>query len=142
GSAHCARSSSHERRRAAPRTPSRAGRSPGPKGASASEGAADGMPQRVSSKAAEAANCPGARSAEGSPVTLAPSVPPAPRASDGIVWAEKDLPLRDDTRLLGRLLGDVLREQCGVAGFERVEAVRQTAVRFRRAGLRDAPAVK
>jgi len=75
-------------------------------------------------------------------VTLAPSVPPAPRASDGIVWAEKDLPLRDDTRLLGRLLGDVLREQCGVAGFERVEAVRQTAVRFRRAGLRDAPAVK
>jgi phosphoenolpyruvate carboxylase len=75
-------------------------------------------------------------------VTLAPSVPPAPRASDESSGREKDLPLRDDTRLLGRLLGDVLREQCGVAGFERVEAVRQTAVRFRRAGLRDAPAVK
>jgi phosphoenolpyruvate carboxylase len=56
--------------------------------------------------------------------------------------ADKDLPLREDTRLLGRLLGDVLREQTGVAGFERVEAIRQTAVRFRRAGPGDAPAVK
>src|SRR6187455_250565 len=46
--------------------------------------------------------------------------------------AERDRPLRDDTRLLGRLLGDVLREQTGEAGYERVEAVRQTAIRFRR----------
>jgi hypothetical protein len=38
--------------------PREAGRSPGPKGASASEGAADGMPQRVSSKAAEARELP------------------------------------------------------------------------------------
>jgi phosphoenolpyruvate carboxylase len=56
--------------------------------------------------------------------------------------ADKDLPLREDTRLLGRLLGDVLREQTGAAGFERVEAIRQTAVRFRRAGPEDAPAVR
>src|SRR6186997_2591093 len=46
--------------------------------------------------------------------------------------AERDRPLRDDTRLLGRLLGDVLREQTGDSGFERVEAIRQTAIRFRR----------
>ena len=46
---------------------------------------------------------------------------------------DKDLPLREDTRLLGRLLGDVLRAQTGDAGFERIEAIRQTAIRFRRA---------
>jgi phosphoenolpyruvate carboxylase len=56
--------------------------------------------------------------------------------------ADKDLPLREDTRLLGRLLGDVLREQTGVPGFERVEAIRQTAIRFRRAAPDEAGAVK
>ena len=55
---------------------------------------------------------------------------------------DKDLPLRDDTRLLGRLLGDVLREQTGDAGFLRVEAIRQTAIRFRRADQDAAPEVK
>ena len=53
--------------------------------------------------------------------------------------ADKDLPLREDTRLLGRLLGDVLRAQTGEAGYARIEAIRQTAVRFRRAGDDDAP---
>ena len=56
--------------------------------------------------------------------------------------ADKDLPLREDTRLLGRLLGDVLRAQTGEAGYARIEAIRQTAVRFRRAGEDDAPGVK
>ena len=56
--------------------------------------------------------------------------------------ADKDLPLKEDTRLLGRLLGDVLRAQTGEAGFARIEAIRQTAIRFRRAGPADAPAVK
>ena len=46
--------------------------------------------------------------------------------------AERERPLRDDTRLVGRILGDVLREQTGEAGYERVEAIRQTAIRFRR----------
>ena len=55
---------------------------------------------------------------------------------------DKDLPLRDDTRLLGRMLGDVLREQTGDAGFLRVEAIRQTAIRFRRADQHAAPEVK
>ena len=55
---------------------------------------------------------------------------------------DKDLPLRDDTRLLGRLLGDVLREQTGDEGFLRVEAIRQTAIRFRRAGPDAASEVK
>ena len=47
--------------------------------------------------------------------------------------AERDLPLREDTRLLGRVLGDVVRTCSGDDTFERVEAVRQTAIRFRRA---------
>ncbi len=55
---------------------------------------------------------------------------------------DKDLPLKEDTRLLGRLLGDVLRAQTGEAGFTRVEAIRQTAIRFRRVGAAEAPAVK
>ncbi len=51
---------------------------------------------------------------------------------------DKDLPLKEDTRLLGRVLGDVLRAQTGAAGFERIEAIRQTAIRFRRAEGSDA----
>jgi phosphoenolpyruvate carboxylase len=47
---------------------------------------------------------------------------------------EKDLPLREDIRLLGRVLGDTLREQAGDAAFELVETVRQTGVRFAREG--------
>ncbi len=46
--------------------------------------------------------------------------------------ADKDAPLKEDIRLLGRLLGDVLRDQEGDAVFEVVETIRQTAVRFRR----------
>ena len=45
---------------------------------------------------------------------------------------DKDEPLKEDIRLLGRLLGDVLRAQEGDAVYEVVETVRQTAVRFRR----------
>ena len=44
--------------------------------------------------------------------------------------ADRDLPLKEDTRLLGRLLGDVLREQTGEDGYARVEAIRQTAIRW------------
>ncbi len=47
---------------------------------------------------------------------------------------EKDQPLRDDIRLLGRLLGDTLREQEGDDIFQLVESVRQAAVRFARNG--------
>lgn len=45
---------------------------------------------------------------------------------------DKEAPLKEDIRLLGRLLGDVVRQQEGDAVFEIVETVRQTAVRFRR----------
>jgi phosphoenolpyruvate carboxylase len=44
---------------------------------------------------------------------------------------DKDLPLRDDIRLLGRILGDTIREQSGQAVFDTVEQIRQISVRFR-----------
>ena len=44
----------------------------------------------------------------------------------------KDEPLRNDIRLLGRILGDTVREQEGDAVFDLVERVRQTAIRFAR----------
>ncbi|NJD25517.1 MAG: phosphoenolpyruvate carboxylase [Betaproteobacteria bacterium] len=47
---------------------------------------------------------------------------------------DKDEPLRDDVRLLGRILGDTVREQEGEDVFGVVERVRQTAVRFARDG--------
>ena len=45
---------------------------------------------------------------------------------------EKDLPLRDDIRLLGRLLGDTVREQEGASIYDIVEQIRQTSIRFHR----------
>jgi len=45
---------------------------------------------------------------------------------------DKDLPLREDIRLLGRILGDTVREQEGGDIFAVVEHIRQTAVRFDR----------
>jgi phosphoenolpyruvate carboxylase len=45
---------------------------------------------------------------------------------------DKDVPLREDIRLLGRILGDTIREQSGQAVFDIVEQIRQNSVRFRR----------
>jgi phosphoenolpyruvate carboxylase len=45
-----------------------------------------------------------------------------------------DTALRDDIRLLGRLLGDVLRHYEGGAMFDTIEGIRQTSARFRRDG--------
>jgi phosphoenolpyruvate carboxylase len=44
--------------------------------------------------------------------------------------SSKDLPLREDVRLLGRILGDTLREQEGEASFQLIESVRRAAVTF------------
>ena len=55
---------------------------------------------------------------------------------------DKEQLLREDRRLLGRLLGDVIAEQEGEAARERIEAIRQTAVRFRRSAAGEAAQVK
>jgi phosphoenolpyruvate carboxylase len=46
--------------------------------------------------------------------------------------ADKDRPLREDIRLLGRILGDTVREQEGEEVFELVEQIRQASIRFHR----------
>ena len=45
--------------------------------------------------------------------------------------AEKNRPLVEDIRLLGRILGDVIREQEGRQAFELIERVRQLSVAYR-----------
>jgi phosphoenolpyruvate carboxylase len=46
--------------------------------------------------------------------------------------ADKDRPLREDIRLLGRILGDTVREQEGEEAFELVEQIRKASIRFHR----------
>jgi phosphoenolpyruvate carboxylase len=48
------------------------------------------------------------------------------------VALDKDLPLKEDIRLLGRLLGEVLREQSGEDMYDLVETIRQISVQFAR----------
>ena len=55
----------------------------------------------------------------------------APRRGTASDAAQKNRPLVDDIRLLGRILGDVIREQDGKAAFELVERVRQLSVAYR-----------
>ncbi|HWU84645.1 MAG TPA: phosphoenolpyruvate carboxylase [Rhodocyclaceae bacterium] len=45
---------------------------------------------------------------------------------------DKDQPLREDIRLLGRLLGETVREREGDAIFETVEQIRQLSLRYHR----------
>jgi len=55
-----------------------------------------------------------------------PKSAPAGRSKDN------ERPLVEDIRLLGRILGDVIREQEGVAAFELIEQIRKLSVAFRR----------
>ncbi len=48
--------------------------------------------------------------------------------------AEKDHPLREDIRLLGRILGDSIREQEGDRIFDLIERTRQNSIAFQRDG--------
>ena len=45
---------------------------------------------------------------------------------------EEDARLRNDIRLLGRVLGDTVRDQEGAGVFDLVERIRQTSIRFHR----------
>ena len=58
----------------------------------------------------------------------------APRTnrSEDIAALEEDVRLREDIRLLGRILGDTVREQEGADVFDLVERIRQTSIRFHR----------
>jgi phosphoenolpyruvate carboxylase len=45
---------------------------------------------------------------------------------------DKDQPLREDIRLLGRLLGDTVREQEGADAFDLIERIRRSSIAFHR----------
>src|SRR3954462_525234 len=55
----------------------------------------------------------------------------AKRAED-VQALEEDARLRNDIRLLGRILGDTVRDQEGADVFGLVERIRQTSIRFHR----------
>ncbi len=58
------------------------------------------------------------------------TTPAKPDAAKGT--KDNERPLMEDIRLLGRILGDVIREQEGVAAFELIEQIRKLSVAFRR----------
>src|SRR5437763_7466112 len=64
-------------------------------------------------------------------VSSDPADPPPNRAEDAQAL-EADARLRDDIRLLGRILGDTVRDQEGAELFDLVERIRQTSIRFHR----------
>jgi phosphoenolpyruvate carboxylase len=52
--------------------------------------------------------------------------------ADDVQALEEDVRLRNDIRLLGRILGDTVRDQEGADVFDLVERIRQTSIRFHR----------
>ena len=58
-------------------------------------------------------------------------------ARRGIIFSTKDAALRDDVHALGRVVGEVLRDQCGDAIFEMVEGDRQAAIGRRQGEAED-----
>ncbi|EHR02116.1 phosphoenolpyruvate carboxylase [Bradyrhizobium sp. WSM471] len=55
-----------------------------------------------------------------------------PNRPEDVQALEADVRLRDDIRLLGRILGDTVRDQEGADVFDLVERIRQTSIRFHR----------
>ena len=58
--------------------------------------------------------------------------PSARTASASSAAKDSERPLVEDIRLLGRILGDVIREQEGEAAFDLIEQIRKLSVAFRR----------
>src|SRR5436305_9780011 len=62
-----------------------------------------------------------------------PSEPdPRTNGAEEMAALEADTRLRNDIRLLGRILGDTVRDQEGAEVFDLVERIRQTSIRFHR----------
>ncbi len=67
------------------------------------------------------------------PSQIMPSEPdPRSNRAEEIAALEADARLREEIRLLGRILGDTVRDQEGVDVFDLVERIRQTSIRFHR----------
>ena len=65
------------------------------------------------------------------PMMPKPQRPPA-RQSNSPALSSHERPLVDDIRWLGRILGDIIREQEGDKAFALVEQIRRLSVAFRR----------
>ena len=63
---------------------------------------------------------------------------PSPQERPLAKMKANERPLVEDIRLLGRMLGDVIREQEGAAAFELIEQIRKLSVAFRRDADADA----
>ena len=67
-----------------------------------------------------------------SPQTMPSDAEIRPNRADDVQALEEDARLRNDIRLLGRILGDTVRDQEGADVFDLVERIRQTSIRFHR----------
>ncbi len=57
-----------------------------------------------------------------------------PSQADTLAASDKDAPLQHDIRLLGRILGDIVREHEGEAAFDTIERIRLSGLHFHRDG--------
>ncbi len=94
----------------------------------------DASPRSSAKKSAALASAPAPARANGATPAKTAKTATAPTTAKpaGRGREDKDQPLFQDIRYLGRLLGDVVREQEGDAVFNVVETIRQNAVKFRR----------
>src|ERR1700761_2809824 len=77
--------------------------------------------------------CAGQFLEQAMPSQIMPSEPDLrTNRADEIAAIEADARLREEIRLLGRILGDTGRDQEGVDVFDLVERIRQTSIRFHR----------
>ncbi len=67
-----------------------------------------------------------------SPQTVSSDAELRSNRADDVQALEEDARLRNDIRLLGRILGDTVRDQEGADAFDLVERIRQTSIRFHR----------
>src|SRR6476620_2571449 len=67
-----------------------------------------------------------------SPQTLPSETEMRANRAEDVQALEEDARLRTDIRLLGRILGDTVRDQEGADVFDLVERIRQTSIRFHR----------
>src|ERR1700754_4896515 len=71
-------------------------------------------------------------SSQVSPQTMPSETESRINRADDAHALEEDARLRNDIRLLGRILGDTVRDQEGADVFDLVERIRQTSIRFHR----------
>ncbi|HET7493548.1 MAG TPA: phosphoenolpyruvate carboxylase [Bradyrhizobium sp.] len=67
-----------------------------------------------------------------SPQIMRSDTEPNSNRAEEAAALEEDTRLRNDIRLLGRILGDTVRDQEGADVFDLVERIRQTSIRFHR----------